>query len=60
MLRDGVPIEVVSLLLGHASVTTTLNVYGNSRKLRQMGAVQACCGALSAFEESFMLSGMAA
>jgi integrase/recombinase XerD len=29
MLRDGVPIEVVSMLLGHTSVTTTLNIYGH-------------------------------
>jgi site-specific recombinase XerD len=29
MLRDQVPIEVVSKLLGHASVTTTLSVYGH-------------------------------
>jgi site-specific recombinase XerD len=29
MLRDGVPIEVVSTLLGHASVTTTLSIYGH-------------------------------
>jgi len=29
MLRDGVPIEVVSKLLGHASVTTTMSVYGH-------------------------------
>jgi integrase/recombinase XerD len=29
MLRDGVPIEVVSALLGHASVTTTLSIYGH-------------------------------
>ena len=29
MLRDGVPIEVVSKLLGHSSVTTTLSVYGH-------------------------------
>jgi integrase len=28
-LRDGVPIEVVSQLLGHASVTTTMSVYGH-------------------------------
>lgn len=28
MLRDGVPIEVVSTLLGHCSVTTTLSIYG--------------------------------
>jgi integrase/recombinase XerD len=28
-LRDGVPIEVVSKVLGHASVTTTLSVYGH-------------------------------
>lgn len=29
MLRDGVPIEVVSKLLGHSSVTTTSSVYGH-------------------------------
>lgn len=29
MLRDGVPVEVVSALLGHASVTTTLQIYGH-------------------------------
>jgi integrase/recombinase XerD len=29
MLRDGVPIEVVSTLLGHSSVTTTLSIYGH-------------------------------
>ncbi len=29
LLRDGTPIEVVSTLLGHASVTTTLSVYGH-------------------------------
>ena len=28
-LRDGVPIEVVSKLLGHSSITTTLAVYGH-------------------------------
>jgi integrase/recombinase XerD len=28
-LRDGVPAEVVSKLLGHGSVTTTLSVYGH-------------------------------
>jgi integrase len=28
-LRDGVPIEVVSRLLGHASVTTTASIYGH-------------------------------
>lgn len=28
-LRDGVPIEVVSELLGHASVITTMSVYGH-------------------------------
>jgi len=26
-LRDGVPIEVVSKLLGHASITTTSSIY---------------------------------
>ncbi len=29
MLRDGVPVEVVSKLLGHTSITTTLSVYGH-------------------------------
>lgn len=28
-LRDGVPVEVVSKLLGHASITTTLSIYGH-------------------------------
>jgi site-specific recombinase XerD len=29
MLRDGVPVEVVSKLLGHASLSTTLSIYGH-------------------------------
>lgn len=29
MLRDAVPLEVVSALLGHASVTTTADIYGH-------------------------------
>ena len=29
MLRDGVPVEVVSTILGHASITTTLATYGH-------------------------------
>ncbi|MEA5457251.1 site-specific integrase [Sinomonas sp. JGH33] len=29
MLRDSVPLEVVSTLLGHASVTTTIDTYGH-------------------------------
>jgi integrase/recombinase XerD len=29
LLRNGTPVEVVSKLLGHASVTTTLDVYGH-------------------------------
>jgi site-specific recombinase XerD len=29
LLRDGVPIEVVSTILGHASITTTLETYGH-------------------------------
>jgi integrase/recombinase XerD len=29
LLRDGVPLEVVSTLLGHAGVTTTQTVYGH-------------------------------
>jgi hypothetical protein len=38
-LRDGVPIEVVSKLLGHASLATTLEVYGNPRELHQTSEV---------------------
>lgn len=29
LLRDGVPLEVVSKLLGHADITTTVTVYGH-------------------------------
>ncbi len=29
MLRDGVPVEVVSKLMGHSSVTTTMAIYGH-------------------------------
>jgi len=29
LLRDGTPVEVVSRLLGHASITTTLSCYGH-------------------------------
>lgn len=29
LLRDGAPVEVVSKLLGHASITTTLSCYGH-------------------------------
>jgi integrase/recombinase XerD len=36
-LRDGVPVEIVSTLLGHSSVTTTTAIYGNSRELHQTG-----------------------
>ena len=28
-LRDGVPVEVVSRLLGHSSITITMSVYGH-------------------------------
>jgi site-specific recombinase XerD len=38
-LRDGVPVEVVSTLLGHASVTTTTAIYGKARELHQAGEV---------------------
>jgi integrase/recombinase XerD len=37
MLRDGVPVEVVATLLGHASVSTTVSTYGKARELHQMG-----------------------
>jgi site-specific recombinase XerD len=29
MLREGIPIEVVSKILGHADISTTLDVYGH-------------------------------
>ncbi|GAA3624239.1 hypothetical protein GCM10022419_132290 [Nonomuraea rosea] len=29
LLRDGVSVEVVSAILGHASITTTLQIYGH-------------------------------
>ena len=29
MLRDGVPVEVVSKLFGHASLASTLSIYGH-------------------------------
>jgi integrase/recombinase XerD len=29
LLRDGVPVEIVSKLLGHSSITTTLAIYGH-------------------------------
>lgn len=41
MLRDGVPIEVISTLLGHASVTTTLSVYGHLTAADARKALQA-------------------
>lgn len=31
LLRKGTPIEVVSTLLGHSSIATTMDIYGNSR-----------------------------
>jgi len=38
LLRDGVPVEVVSTVLGHASVTTTIQAYGhlNSEDARRV------------------------
>ena len=42
-LRDGVPIEVVSKLLGHASITTTSSIYGNPRELHRMSEVWTVC-----------------
>ena len=41
MLRDGVPIEVVSTLLGHGSVTTTMSIYGHLTVEDARGALQA-------------------
>jgi integrase/recombinase XerD len=37
MLRDGVPVEVVSKVLGHSSATVTSSIYGKSRELHQPG-----------------------
>jgi site-specific recombinase XerD len=37
LLRAGTPVEVVSRLLGHASVSTTVEVYGKARELHQTG-----------------------
>ena len=37
MLRDGVPVEVVSKILGHSSVSTTVAIYGKPRVLHQAG-----------------------
>ena len=39
MLRDGVPLEVVSKVLGHSSVVTTQQIYGKARELHQAGGV---------------------
>src|SRR5712692_11002367 len=36
-LRDGVPAEVVSRLLGHSPITTTVSVYGKTRVSHQPG-----------------------
>jgi len=41
LLRDGVPIEVVSRLLGHASITTTSAVYGHLTVEDARGALEA-------------------
>jgi site-specific recombinase XerD len=41
MLRDGVPAEVVSKLLGHASMITTLSVYGHLTAQDARKALQA-------------------
>jgi integrase len=36
-LAEGVPISEVSRWLGHRSITTTVDLYGNSRELHQTG-----------------------
>jgi site-specific recombinase XerD len=38
LLRRGVAVEVVSKLLGHASISTTGDTYSKARELHQMGA----------------------
>jgi integrase/recombinase XerD len=40
-LRDGMPIEVVSKLLGHASITTTSAIYGHLTVEDARAALQA-------------------
>jgi hypothetical protein len=36
-LAEGAPISEVSRWLGHKSITTTVDLYGNSRELHQPG-----------------------
>ena len=40
LLRAGTPVEVVSRLLGHASVTTTIEVYGHLTVEDARGALE--------------------
>lgn len=41
LLRDGVPVEVVSKVLGHTSITTTLAIYGHLTAADARKALQA-------------------
>jgi len=39
LLRRGAGMETVKELLGHASITTTIDTYGNSQELHQTGVL---------------------
>lgn len=41
MLSNGVPVPVVSKILGHANASTTLNIYGHSTQSQEVNAVAA-------------------
>jgi integrase len=37
MIQAGYPPKMLQEIMGHASITTTLDLYGNSRELHQPG-----------------------
>ncbi len=37
MVQAGYPPKMLQEIMGHASITTTLDLYGNSRELHQAG-----------------------
>jgi len=46
MLAQGVPIEVVSKILGHTSIRITADVYGHILDQQQEGAAEAMASVL--------------